>query len=1274
MTWINHQNRQNFLLSDNPKIYQSVIIYSSILLFSFLEGSHKSVTAQISADDTVSTEVDNSNNISEITGGTKQGANLFHSFQEFSVPSGNTAFFNNGIEIGNIVSRVTGGSISTIDGLIRANGTANLILINPRGINFGANAQLDIGGSFLGSTADSLVFEDGTIYSATNPNQSPLLTVSAPVGLQLGQNSGAINVQGTGHNLTFEIPVFSPFTRGEVSGLKVQPGQTLGLVGGDISLTGGVLVAETGEIELGSVAEGTVKLDFGEQGFSLGYEDISAFKNINLAQQALVDVSGINSGSVEIQGNNISLTEGSGVLIQNLGAENSGNLRVNAAESLSVDGISPDGIVASGLYTEALAGGKGGEIAISTPKLEVLGGGSIFTDTFSTAASGNIKINATDSFHVEGFATINPNKFSTVSAQSYGAGDAGAIDITTKSLTALDGGNIASITGGIESQGSGGNITINAAESIELVGINPIVFAPSQITAGSGSAGNAGNVNLETKNLTVRDGGRVDASATATGNAGNVNIDASESIMVTGTVPDSLNPSLIVASANILNPELRELFGLPDVPSGNSGSITIDTPQLKVMDGGQVTVRNDGTGNGGNLEIKANSIELSNQGGITAAVQEGLGGTINLEIEDSLTLTSGGQISSDNFGTGDGGNITIAANDLSISDRSFITTTTFGSGKGGDITLDIAESINLTGIGFEQFQQTFQAAALDGSLKPGTRGTGIFIGTAADGMGGNLKIDTNFLSLMDGGIIFSPIFSNGIGGDIEVNATDIEIVGSALQIGAGVDSNDSASAGNILIDTQGLMIRDGGTIVNATFGDGTGGNIDINATEFVDLKNTPDGSLLFTGIYANTSIGRGTGGDIHLKTGNLFINDAFVTNNTGGFIRDGLVFDGGGNGGNISVEVADTIEITGIPTDPRFGSGIFTSSFTSGAAGNIDISTNKLLIRDGSGIETTAVGSGAGGDLTISATDSIQLFGTTNINDMKRGGLLATSGSTAFPEQQADGTSGNITISTGNLIVQNGASIDVQSLGTGSAGNLDINVENSILLDSMGVISAATNSNTGGNIDIVADNIFSRGNSTITATASNNANGGNITIQTNNLVALESSKLTADANIGQGGNININTQGLFLCESCRISASSQLGVDGIITINTLDPNPNLEIVDIPIKLTQPEDTVALACSVEQKPNASKLTISGRGGLPPRPNETLTSESIVSLGVPNNQAQTTRNKNVESNSQLNPQLPNPARNWYVNSQGIVVLTASSAVADSPQFNSPNCDVR
>lgn len=1273
----NHfKNRQKRELRISQKmVFRPLMIAASAFGLGLFASS--SVKAQILTDGTVSTEVNNSDNVSEITGGTRAGNNLFHSFQEFSVSAGNTAFFNNAADIGNIISRVTGGSISNIDGLIRANGNANLILINPTGINFGANARLDIGGSFLGSTADSLVFEDGTVFSASDPKASPLLTVTVPVGLQLGQNSGAINVQDTGHNLTLAVPVFSPYTRGEVSGLEVQPGQTLGLVGGNISLIGGILTAEDGHIELGSVGEGIVGLNLADQGFTLDYENVSAFKDLNLSQKSLTDASGANGGSIQVQGKDVSVSDGSVVLIQNLGEGTSGNISFKTSESLNLTGTTARGENSSSLFTEALAGGEGGEINITTPQLVVEEGAGIVAATFSEASGGNITIDAAELVRVDGFSEVNPNRFSIVSGQTFGSGNAGNITISTKKLTALDGGNVASVTGGIGGIGSGGDINVNASESVELTGVNLEAFVPSQITAGSGSPGEAGNVTINTERLVVKGGGRVDASSTAIGNAGNLTINAGESVQVSGVVPGSINPSLIIASANILDPSLRELFGLPPVPSGNSGNITIETPQLQVTDGGQVTVRNDGVGNAGNLNIKANSISLDTKGGITAATQAGSGGRINLQVTDSLKLNRGSQISSDNFGGGSGGEISIKTNTLNISDSSFLTTTAFDSGNGGNITVDATDSIEIIGTGFTQFQQTFQRDSLAGTLKPGTRGTGIFIGTAKTGEAGDLKINTGLLRLRDGAAIFGPIFTDGIGGNITIDATDsIEIIGSALQIDAGVNSSEQAEAGNIRVKTEQLALRDGATIINATFGNATGGDIEISAAKFIELNNTPPGAFLFTGIYANTSIGQGQGGDINLKTERLDIQDGFITSNTGAFVRDGLVVSGGGKGGNIAIEVGDKIEIMALPSESRFVSGISSSSYSNAPAGNIEIVTDKLLVQDGSEISSAALGSGDGGNLTINARESIKLAGTRTVQGLKLGGLLAASGRASFPELVPTGASGNVAITTGDLTIKDGASIDVQSLGSGDTGELQI-VADSILLDNEGIISAASTSGVGGNIALKADSIFWLGNSTTTARSEGTGDGGNINIQAGILVLLENSDLTADANAGRGGNIEINTQGLFKCGECEISASSQLGVDGIVNINILEPNTNLEIVDVPEQLAQPEEAVSRACSGSQKPKTSTLTITGRGGLPPRPNEALSSESLVSFEGTDLKAEQSSDDVVNSDVADTRKLPSPAQGWYINNQGVVVLTAQSSTAgnaNASRFNSPNCHVR
>ncbi|NJL19833.1 MAG: filamentous hemagglutinin N-terminal domain-containing protein [Leptolyngbyaceae cyanobacterium SM1_3_5] len=259
-----------------------------------------SAVAQIVEDGSLpeSTRITDRGQTIEITGGTRRGDNLFHSFDRFSVPEGQAAFFNNDLAIENIFGRVTGSERSRIDGLIQANGSANLFLLNPNGIIFGENARLDIGGSFVGSSATSLRFADGTEFSAVNPQASPLLTVSVPIGLQFGRsNPGQIRVQGTGNGLFLNSPDDPSVNRRDRPvGLEVNSGETLALVGGGLSLQGGNLTAAGGRIELGSVDRGQVALTPTASGWRLGYDGIDRFGDIRLSQAASLEVSGDRAG------------------------------------------------------------------------------------------------------------------------------------------------------------------------------------------------------------------------------------------------------------------------------------------------------------------------------------------------------------------------------------------------------------------------------------------------------------------------------------------------------------------------------------------------------------------------------------------------------------------------------------------------------------------------------------------------------------------------------------------------------------------------------------------------------------------------------------------------------------------------------------------------------------------------------------------------------------------------------------------------------------------
>ncbi len=259
-------------------------------------------TAQIVPDQTLpqNSKVTNETNTLTIDGGTQAGSNLFHSFQEFSVLTGQSAKFDNAASIQNIITRVTGDRISTIDGVLAANGTANLFLLNPNGIVFGENARLDIGGSFVASTANSIQFADG--WEFTTQNQStPILSVNVPVGLQVGQNPGTIQVRGPGHQLSVAVPQFAPIIRSlGQTGLQVPPRKTLALIGGDIELLGGTLTANPGNVVLGAIEQATVQIDGNNFTFQFPERQNSPtglFRDITLRSQALVDASPTPAGA-----------------------------------------------------------------------------------------------------------------------------------------------------------------------------------------------------------------------------------------------------------------------------------------------------------------------------------------------------------------------------------------------------------------------------------------------------------------------------------------------------------------------------------------------------------------------------------------------------------------------------------------------------------------------------------------------------------------------------------------------------------------------------------------------------------------------------------------------------------------------------------------------------------------------------------------------------------------------------------------------------------------
>jgi filamentous hemagglutinin family protein len=663
------------------------------------------VAAQVTSDGTTNTTVNSVENNFNIINGIDKGNNLFHSFSNFSIPTGGSATFDlvNTPNINTIFSRVTGGNISNIDGLIRtinSNNPVSLFLMNPNGIIFGQNAKLDIGGSFVGTTASSIKFADGSNFNVGS-STTPLLTMSVPVGLQMGNNPGNITQQGTGNLLKTQSTLLAPyFPIGASPGLQVAPGNTLALVGGNINIDGGVLTAPEGRVELASLANGGSVAILENQptvtlGNIVGVGEASLKENranIQLSNKALVDVNRINSGSIQVQGRQVDLTTGALLWAQNRGGKTGGNISVNASDRILADGTAPDLVSltangpvfssVSGIVNETVGAGNGGKISLNSPSVSVQNGASMMSRSFTSGMGGDIQID-TKTLNISGASNLLGNIFSIVGTSSAGKGDGGNIDLNVQDMTLLDGGVLAALTIG---EGASGDVAVNA-DTIRISGLSPIASSSSLSVPTLGGTGHAGNLLINTRTLAISEGAFISSSSFGPGNAGSITVNASELFDIAGFKQKRGNYQTGLSSA--VSPPLepyKSLFNLrDDNATGSSGDVTVNTRTLRIADRGYIVVENTASGGAGKLQVNADRIELKNAGFLSAGSLSGQGGNIMIQA-NTLLLRNLGKIYTASLGSGNGGNMDIKVNTIVGLENSDIIAGAI-SGRGGNIQI-----------------------------------------------------------------------------------------------------------------------------------------------------------------------------------------------------------------------------------------------------------------------------------------------------------------------------------------------------------------------------------------------------------------------------------------------------------------------------------------------------------------------------------------------------------------------------------------------------------
>ncbi|MEB3295439.1 MAG: filamentous hemagglutinin N-terminal domain-containing protein [Synechococcales bacterium] len=836
-----------------------------------------------------------------ITGGTPQGSHLFHSFEQFSIPTGESVLFDSAPAVQTIFARVTGPSASQIDGTLGSN--TSLFLLNPNGILFGPNARLAISGSFLATTANSLRFADGSEFSAVAPQASPLLTVSVPIGLQFGKQPQAIQQQS--------------------QLLLGAPGHTLAMVGGDLHLSKSALIGLGGQMSLGSVAgEGVVMFQPSDRGFTFHYPDPLPLGQIRLSEGATVSNLGLNlvgipAGNIEIQGRSLHLSEGTRILISNEVNQPSGSLKIHTRDRIDVVGRGNYETRLQGLFSEALkvdqlgdgilivnqAPSISGDLNLTTQQLQMGNGAFIGMVVSKLGQAGAVNLNISDRLDLSA-------SFLGSLAISDSTNSAGKLTINTGEFYAEANSLISTLSLGM---GAGGDLTINA-RNISLIGGTPqFIFYRRQrllLNTGIGTASEAqgGNLTINTGRLVLAQGSAL--SVESNGIAANLTINATELKMHqgyigAGVVIEDINATgsggniFFNINGNIelenstISASINSLFNESGDRSGNGGKITIKGKSLSMNSSAIKTNSEELNGYSGDIKITTDEfIRINGSSGKEFGIfaennGEGNSGDITL-MSETFTLSNYAKITTIINNGVKGGDVKINSRAVDVNSRGRIITMSKRAGKSGNIEINATERATIQGTGIENTTINFLTqSALAGNidydagnlaqnrepaiifthpqqgiriLKPtqiiglSTGETGLFASSYAPGGGGDLFLTAPQIDISGRSILSVSSWTTGDSGAMYLNADKLRVQDSLLL------TTTMTGRGGIIAVTANQAHLNNAQIIAATT-QGTGAKIDFQVRDRLILRSRSQ-------ITAR-AFEQGIGGEIKLNTGLL---------------------------------------------------------------------------------------------------------------------------------------------------------------------------------------------------------------------------------------------------------------------------------------------------------------------------------------------------------------------------------------------------------------------
>ncbi len=1088
--------------------------------------------------------------------GQQTGANLFHSFQQFNINTLEIATFSGPDSVRNIISRVTGGNVSLIDGTLRsAIPGANMYLLNPSGVMFGANASLDLSGSFYVSTADYLRLGENEKFFA-EPLKNEVLSAAEPAAFGFLDNDIApITVEGKG-GLTTEIwdqeyedwwewrhnnPDFAP-------GLAVPARESLSLIGGDIQIKGTYFQYEDpGDYE---------------------YKTQLVGANLSAPEGRILMAAAGSAGEVEISGDN---GEKSAATSGNITLSDGAKLTVNGqygAGSIFIRG----GTFVSDNYSQILSEPlheDGGVIDIQADKVILQNGSRISADTEGTGKGSDIRIIGSEEVSIISAQIKNGSFY----YEDQGAGDGGLLSIKTKRFFI----STDSWLGG-ESYGTGkgGDIAVEASESARVSD-----YASIATSATEWSTGQAGDITVNSPSLTVETGAVIESRSEGPGKGGNIAVNT-ERLEITS----------------------RGKLSTRALQSGDGGNLSVSGPDPASHDDAAGSVRlsgeysgmragTSGTGNAGSISVTAKEMSVTDKASVaTSASDKGNAGAIALNV-GKLDLSKGAKIASASIYPET--KVYTAADPSEVESLSGVAKTgdiviiqDAGDGKPAAAILDVGDYwVQMTGEIFTVDTLSELDGLIDYDRPEDGEGNVVLVRNAGNGEAAGFVYNGYFAWLK-----LSKVCTVS---DLEQRNEFPAFPGDVVRVdtGSGNPANFTytgekwISYGNVstvadLSERDRLSVQTGDVAKVEDAGNGLGksfifdgekwadfymtgnaGTIAVHADEAVTLKN--DATL------TAASAGGVHAGEIRLEARSLQLSDSASVSSVSHSI---------GDAGTIRIRAENDLSLND-------SSAVTTATFGQGRGGGIEAEASDIAINGSAAISSASRSPGKGGDA-----------GTVAI---RAGGNAVMSGeSSVSTSTDGQGKAGDITIEVSNLKLDDEASVSSESHATengGAAGTITLSAADSMLLLGDSALTTEAKGAGGGKIFVNAGNEIYLLNGGITSSVKQGEGKGGDVTTNSKFVILNEGDITANAEEGDGGAIFIRTDNYIRSSESKVTATSKRGNDGTVKIEAPDTDVSKGLTVLPGNYLDAARWMKTPCSARVGEKVSRFVMQGRDAMP-----------------------------------------------------------------------------